>query len=184
MKRCFDWNLYPDLYAGQSKWNYFKQSPLVSRHGQTSDRQSTIKGSEMSEKKQKADSTVINHSWTKYLGLTVVVSGAPGILWHSRANFFGCFQEFQHHNSCSSETHPVVAWVPWPWDPQRSGFSWLFHVSDCGINLFNKLGFAVSARMCERKRLNVTWLHVILNDLGGISTHRYGSATELCKLCH
>lgn len=62
VKRCFDWNLYPDLYAGQSKWNYFKQSPLVSRHGQTSDRWSTIKGSEMSEKKQKADSTVINHS--------------------------------------------------------------------------------------------------------------------------
>lgn len=50
----------------------FRQSALVAWHGQTSDSWNIRKGSEMSEKKQKANSSVINHSSSQCLSLIVV----------------------------------------------------------------------------------------------------------------
>lgn len=50
----------------------FRQSALVAWHGQTSDSWNIRKGSEMSEKKQKANSSVINHSSARCLSTIVV----------------------------------------------------------------------------------------------------------------
>lgn len=75
----------------------FRQSALVAWHGQTSDSWNTRKGSEMSGKKQKANSSVINHSSSQCLSLIVVIQH----LWNSAGV---CLEEGSWHH-CYRSTY-------------------------------------------------------------------------------
>lgn len=75
----------------------FRQSALVAWHGQTSDSWNTRKGLEMSGKKQKANSSVINHSSSQCLSLIVVIQH----LWNSAGV---CLKEGSWHH-CYKSTY-------------------------------------------------------------------------------